>query len=201
MDAVLIDQLAAIYRPALSSRHGPSVKAWFCGVERKLLIWWPTEMKTMRNNSGFSLIELMIVIGVVAILSAVAVPNMLNWRAGANLRGAVENLRGDLRLAKLAAVKESAFVVVTFDAGRYQIFIDNGAGANSGNWQHDSDERILRVRQLASGIQLDSTGFAGGQTRFNDRGLPENLGQVRLVGSDGKQRLILLNRLGRLVVQ
>ena len=166
----------------------------------------------MRKNSGFSLFELMIVIALISIIAGVAVPNMMNWRAGAKMRGAVENLRGDLLSAKLAAVKESSFVVVTFSAGGYRVFVDNGAGAHSSNWVCDLDERILRSRQLASGISIDlgSTDFPetappsvppAKQTRFNDRGLPENVGQVVLVGSDGARRLILMNRLGRLVVQ
>ena len=42
----------------------------------------------MKNNAGFSLLELMIVLAVFAILSSIAVPSFLSWRSEAKLKGA-----------------------------------------------------------------------------------------------------------------
>jgi prepilin-type N-terminal cleavage/methylation domain-containing protein len=33
----------------------------------------------VRKNSGFTLIELMTVIGIIAIVSAIAIPNLIGW--------------------------------------------------------------------------------------------------------------------------
>ena len=157
----------------------------------------------MLKESGFTITEIMVTIAIVAIVTAFAVPNMLGQRADAKLKGAVDNLRGDLQLAKMMAVRESTFVVVNFFSDRYEIFVDNGAGANAGNGVWDADERLLRNRQLAAGVSINlaDTDFAGDQTSFNDRGLPENLGKVVLVNFEGDQREISLSRLGRLSVQ
>lgn len=46
------------------------------------------------DESGFSLIELVVVIAMVAIISAIAIPNMIGWRGERQLRGAVNNLLG-----------------------------------------------------------------------------------------------------------
>jgi hypothetical protein len=115
----------------------------------------------------------------------------------------VDNLRGDLQLAKSMAIRESTFVVVNFQTDQYEIFVDNGAGGNAGNWVRDADERMLRSCRLTGGVSIDlaDTDFAGDQTRFNDRGLPENLGSVFVEDSSGDQRQIRLNRLGRLTIQ
>ena len=47
----------------------------------------------MRNRNGFSLIELLLVVAVILIISAIAVPNFLRSRQRANEASAVASLR------------------------------------------------------------------------------------------------------------
>ena len=157
----------------------------------------------MQKNSGFTLFEILTVIAIIGIMAAIAVPNMIGWRSDANFRGTVQNLKGDLNSAKMMAVRENAFVVVNFFADRYEVFVDNGSGANAENWTRDSDERRLANRVLPAGVTIDlgATDFTGDRTRFNRRGLPQNLGTLVVVASSGDQRQIQLNRLGRINIQ
>jgi prepilin-type N-terminal cleavage/methylation domain-containing protein len=48
----------------------------------------------MRNRNGFSLIELLLVVTVILIISAIAVPNFLRSRQRANEASAVSSIRG-----------------------------------------------------------------------------------------------------------
>ena len=155
------------------------------------------------KNRGFTFLELMIVIAIFSIVAAIAIPNMLRWRTDANLRGSANNLRADLNMAKTMAVRENALVVVNFFGNRYEIFVDNGAGLNSGNWTWDGDERKLVNRFLRTGVSIDLAGttFLNSRTRFNTRGLPDQLGTVVLVSSGGDQNQISLNRMGRINLQ
>jgi prepilin-type N-terminal cleavage/methylation domain-containing protein len=169
------------------------------------------KLLTNHNESGFSLIELMIVVALIAITVALALPNMIGQRADAKLKGAVSNLKGDLNKARTLAIRENANAVILLEANHYQVFVDNGAGAFSNNWERDDGE-IQLVRQLPSGVSIDigttdlSTACPNVAvahcTLFNERGLPhpDYIGIIVVEGADG-QGQIQMNRLGRLTVQ
>ncbi|GEM_PF-1434280 len=57
----------------------------------------------LSTDAGFSLIELMVTVSIMAILAAVAAPNLLQWVARNQVRTAAESLKNDLSKASKAA--------------------------------------------------------------------------------------------------
>ena len=168
----------------------------------KLATYWKAvmEMKVMHKNSGFSLFELMTTIGIIAVLAAIAIPNVIAWRSGSKFQGVVENVRGDLQLAKLKAVQENGVVTVLFFDDGYRVFTDDG-DEDPPAFPLEFGERLLRNRQLPAGVSIDlgATLFNGNNyVRFNNRGLPMDTGTVMVDGSPNKRRQIDLNRLGQI---
>jgi len=132
------------------------------------------------NNAGFTLWELMTVIGIIAIVSAMAVPNMIGWRERAKLRGAVANLSGDLQWAKIRAIRDHDNVVVLFGTDGYEI--NNAAGDT------------IRTRQMPAGVTITSSFTA----TFDSRGRCPDIGSLVLEDSGGEQRQISINPLGQI---
>lgn len=64
---------------------------------------------------GFSAIELMVVVAVVAILATVAAPSFTELIGKQRLKGAASVLYGDLQYARSEAVQRNTTVTVTFD--------------------------------------------------------------------------------------
>jgi len=158
----------------------------------------------VRKARGFTLIELMTVIFMIAFVSTFAVPGIIKWRNAAKLRGAAENLKGDLELAKLKAIQENGPVAIHFREDGYQIFIDTGANAVI----LDADERLIKNILLPQGIKIDFAlttfdavdGDWPKKTRFKGRGTAD-AGTAVLVNSSGKQKSVTVSKLGRITIK
>jgi prepilin-type N-terminal cleavage/methylation domain-containing protein len=153
------------------------------------------------SDTGFTFMELMVVITIIAILSSIAVPNMISWRNNYKLKGAYENIRADLRLAHGRALRERAPVSVVFLSSRYDIFVDNGAGGGSaGDYNRSGSEPLVRHRELPAGITIDlaATTIAGDRTQFDARGRCLASGTVVVGDLSGRQQMISINPLGRI---
>ena len=154
----------------------------------------------MHNAEGFTLIEALVVILLSAFISALAVPNLMNWLNKANLNGAANNLKGSLELAKLKAIQENGPVAVNFTGKSYAIFRDSGANIGI----HDAGEEFFRKRLLPRGIRIDlsattfaSAGNGSKKTRFKGRGTSTS-GTVYLVNSKGMVKKIIVSSTGRI---
>ncbi len=114
------------------------------------------------KNKGFGLIELLVVMGVIAIISAVATPAILDWRANTQLRGAAQELRGALQLARSRAIQEGKTVIVDLKTDDhwiyddYSVYVDAGDGSGGPpNFEHDPQEPIVCDPKLPEGIHIE----------------------------------------------
>jgi type II secretion system protein H len=71
----------------------------------------------IRRKSGFSLVELIIVIALIGIMTAIAAPNFTRYRDNTNLREAARDISSDLQLYKQQAIAENVRYRITFDSG------------------------------------------------------------------------------------
>ena len=104
------------------------------------------------NKGGFTLMEMMTVIGIIGIAASIAVPNIMAWLPDFHLKTAVRTLYGDIQFAKLTAVKRNQSIRVVFDTanGRYAICDDAGG---DGVWSTLADNSILRSFSFEHGVK------------------------------------------------
>ena len=84
--------------------------------------------KPINKSTGFTLLELMIIIAVMGVLSAIAIPSFMSLLPGMRLNGAARQIMGDLMAARMKAVKENNEYKVFFNspsANQYQILDDD----------------------------------------------------------------------------
>ena len=152
-----------------------------------------------RQKEGFTIFELLVVIAVIAVVSAIVTPQIIGWRNSAKLRGAVGNLKGDLEMAKTNAIKENNYVAVSFADNGYAVFVDL-----SNDRALDDGEPVLRNRALPAGVAFDRLHpdwtFPSNVTGFNSRGTADN-GTVVLINTKGEQKNVVISTLGRIRVE
>ena len=147
----------------------------------------------MRNDAGLTIIELMVVIGILAILAGIAIPGFLGWLPNYRMRSAADEVYSVLQNARLRAVGENAIVRVNFDFANdsYQAFVDNGANADNGT--QEADELTIKNGRMPAGIDLQNpvVNPLGAAIRFNRRGFPDVSGDIVIANNTGSRTINL----------
>ena len=165
----------------------------------------------MRNESGFTLGELMTVFAIIAVMSAVALPSVLDWMPKYRLGSAARDILSAVEHARLTAVKQNASVGLSFSTsdGTYRLWIDDGAG---GGAAEDADEngaeRVFKTGQMPAGVDMTAAAFgAAPRFRFNGMGIPTRTdgslggGSIVLTNQNGDTRTIILTKAGNGSIQ
>lgn len=125
-----------------------------------------------RAAGGFTLVELMVTVGLIAVLLRLAVPLFQDAALSNKLTGYANSFVGAAQLARGEAIKRNAVVRICRSStgtscattGTWQqgwiVFVDNGAGSNANNGSVDTDETVLsRQGALSSDYSFTSTSY------------------------------------------
>lgn len=148
----------------------------------------------MRNgiSAGFSLIELIVVVALIAIMATMAAPMWQDYRANTDLKSAARGVMADIADAKQRAVSENS------DA--YKLEFDVSGNAYALTWK-GATQWTKPLTSYGSGIVLNSVSFFGGtDITLRNRGTVTN-GDLILSNGLGSTATITVNITGRTHVQ
>lgn len=156
-----------------------------------------------QRNYAFTLVEVLIVIAIIGILSAIAVPSYQDMIERNRLKQAAEGLKSDLQFARTEAIKRSSNLNLTLLAATWCYGIDDGNTACDCGTPGDCAIKTVDGSQF-QGITLDNNNsvtfsFRRGTANAMGSTLSSTNYQVRvIVGNVGRVRICNPNSLKRL---
>jgi type IV fimbrial biogenesis protein FimT len=138
------------------------------------------------REAGLTIIEIIVVIAIIGILSAIAIPGFSAWLPGYRLKAAARDIYSNMQMAKMGAVRTNRTWTVVFSSG------------TTNYYQVRSDTRVERTVNLADygsnitfgagnatddipgggGAPADSITYAADILSFTSRGSASETGYV-----------------------
>ncbi len=114
----------------------------------------------MNKSRGFTLVELMIVIAIVAILTTLAAPSFKQLIQSNTMSGAVNTFLGDMRFARSEAIRRGGGVVMCRSANPEAVNAVCGTGSTTGwesGWIIFQDNNSNGARNFSTNPLVDDT--------------------------------------------
>ncbi len=166
--------------------------------------------RNLRDRSGWTLMELMIVIAIIGILSAFAIPGYLKGMPLRRLKADAMDLASNLKYAKMKAVQRNVKVGLYFnnggtevngvDPGAYCVYEDSGSTAD----QLDStDSQLKGDLALRNGVQFDSGSWTitNNTIVFRPNGSASKSGTVTLSNGSSTRNIVIHAITGRVRIE
>jgi len=143
----------------------------------------------MKDDAGFTLIELMIAVSIAAVLMAISIPPVIQWRQTQQLNSATQQVLSVIQDMRSYAVKENANARIQFT--------ENSTTYRTLKWKRADAGPVTLTHSLPPGIAISSTTFTSEALIFNSRGMSVGgNGTVSIQSSDGRNLDITVSPLG-----
>lgn len=124
-----------------------------------------------KNKKGFTLVELVIVIAVIAILAAVLLPTFTRIIENAKVNSATQKATGALKDYYSAVAKPNTDIETIDNLANYVIVVENGTGTDDYKFTVGTNGTLLDYEPSTDKIAFDSsTKTLDGYTLVDDLG-------------------------------
>ena len=153
----------------------------------------------VRGLQGYTLIESIVVVGLIAAILAVAIPALYRTYQANRVQSAARTMAANLRFARMAAVKRKITFQVTVldetevsDPNTYSVQYDPSRSNSF------VDYRKLET-DIPNGVIIDSSSL--NSLKFNSRGGAQPSGTILLIGTDSTKYNVIINIAGSVTIQ
>lgn len=137
-----------------------------------------------RGHQGFTLMEMMIVVVVIGVIAAMAVPSFLSYLPKLRVKTTAREIVSQLRLARSKSVAERRPYGVHFNVAQnvFTVFADTDNPAAVTFGLADS---TIQVDTLEADVALNSCTYTNDCVIFNATGAASTSGEIKVVTADG----------------
>jgi len=147
--------------------------------------------RTMRNQAGYSLAEMLVVVAIIGVLALVMVPNFMSFYQSNKMKTSMRNFTTDLRSVRQLAISQGKQVAISFKTGAAQRSYDWYLGDqsfNSVNWTPQTGPGRTRPTKYLDDIAYFPADGAGTPQSFTD--VIDCTANPCVAGNDGKIDII-----------
>ena len=140
-------------------------------------------MRFHRNQSGVTLMELMIIAVIIGVLSAMAVPRWLQYIPQLRTKAAVRDAVSTLREARSLAISQKTDFGVHFDVydGNYTLFANT---ADPGEALFSEEDSVISRSPVGLEVQMNYTTFPENCVVFDPNGAASGSGTITVNSGD-----------------
>jgi len=150
------------------------------------------------NSEGFTIIELMIVVLVLGVIAALALPSFKSILDGRKLKGAADELYAMLQFARSESIKQNQAIYFDIDVANWCFGVDD-AGAdcdctNPSSCTISGQNKVVDDSDAAP--VLISSATVNNITFNTPNAIPDSSGTFTLALPDGRTKEIRVNAIG-----